>query len=363
MTDRIESLQYRVETFLNRQLTPIGEHALTAFLALPGVEKWSPENFYGLEVDLIFNYGLPFAIIGHNQSAHKFRINAGRSIIGEIGLSPSDMSEIHVCALLSHWGMNPNFVETTKAKTPDIECNSSNGLVLDIEVVRADRRHDHKKVQDSLTSFTGALQPGDIDSNLACFMADASNNQELNAVFDAALRLAPGNSTGVEGRWMVVAVPLERGDEFISQVELFAPEWWPKESACFIANSVLLGSPVTITIRSLVPLVKYLGPIVRKANQPQSRRGHPFLIAMDSMELPRAHDRIPPELDEYFSLWDHVSGVLILDARFWAIGEKKEYYWSIHTNPHACIPLPADLVSRTGKMQIETFILSSKLSP
>lgn len=356
----MESLHDRVKSFLNCQLTQTGEEALAAFLALPGVEKWDPENVWGLEVDRIFFFGLPFSIIGDIPSAHDHRVKVGKNIIGKSGLTPSDISEIHIAALLSHWCLKPTFVKTNRGKTPDLECQSRAGSFFDVEVVRADQRHEHKKLQDGLDNFAKALLPSDIGWNIACFMADASNDQELSDAFDAAARLAPGESAGVNRRWMVVAVSLADSPEFVTQAQLFEPEWWTKEDPAYWVNSVLLGLAgyPSIVVRSQVPLIKYVEPIKRKAERSQGRKERPFLIALDSTELPRAHDRIPPELDSFFSLWDHVSGILIFERRFWTGWEKKAYLCSVHPNPHAHIQLSEDLSRLAGEIQLEKFILS-----
>ena len=355
------SLRDRVLSFLNRRLTPTGEKALDTFLSLPDVENWNPTNVWGMEVDRIFRFGLPFSIIGENSSAQRHRVKAGKQILGkDEGLAPSDFSEIHAAALLTHWGLRPTFIGTSEDRTPDIACRCSDGALLDVEVVRADQRHDHKKLEVGLANFADTMKPSDIDWNLACFMADASDSQELNDAFYAAMCLEPGRSVGVDGRWKVVAVPLDQCPEFVSQADSFAPDWWPIGAPGYWANSILLGAAVapSIVVRSLVPIIRYIEPIRRKAERSQGRKDRAFLIAMDSTELPRAHDRLPPELEGFFPQWTHVSGVLIFEERFWSGGEKKAYLYSMHPNPHADISLPADLSRLTREVHIEEFVLS-----
>lgn len=348
-------LSDRVKAFINCQLNTTGEAALRAFSTLPGLKNWNPEILCGRKVNDMFNLGLAFSIIGDNPSADKLRSKVKQSI----SLNPSDLSELHAGALLSHWETNPTFIEPIRNKrTPDLECSFPNGLILDVEVVRADIKHNHINLQNNLINFTDTLLPSDINWNIACFMADASIDQELSNVFDTAISLKLGESKEVSDRWKVVAVAQEQLPDFLAQVSMLTPEWWPQDCPSYIASSSLLGGSSHVFIDSQVPIVEYVGPIRRKAERHQNRDGRPFLIAMDSTELPRAHSRIHHELENFFLQWDHVSGVLVFEPRFPFGWWSKEYHWSIHPNPHAKIPLPTKLTQNVNEVQIINFELN-----
>ena len=357
-------LRDRVKAFINCPLTDTGEDALKAFLTLPTVENWNPENILGREVNFIFDFGLLFSIIGNNPSVHKLRNKVGNYISGKPTLNDSDISELHACALLNIWEISPTFIKTNNNKTPDIECHNPDGSILDIEVVRADKRHNHTELLKNQLKFTETLLPGDVAWNIACFMADASNTQELNDAFDAAVALESGESVEMAERWKVIAVPDQQLPDFLAEVRTLRPLWWPKDCPSYNASSTRFGgSPKKsshIFLESQVPVVEYIGPIRRKAENPQNRSEHPFLIAMDSMELPRTHDRIQPELEKFFPLWNHVSGVLIFEPRFWFGWWCKEYHWSINPNPHANIPLPNNLTKNVNGVQKVSLELSIK---
>jgi len=313
------------------------------------------------EIDHILDIGLPFALMGDNRSSLNIQSKVAGDLLNMGLMNPSDMSEVHVGALLTTLGVRPVFVERAQGKTPDIECVCANGDLLDVEVVRAQQLHDHKALRSRLNDFASSLRPSDVAWHIGCFFADATDLEDLGRAFDAAASLKPGEAAGVEGRWAVVAVSTEATIEFVSAYRSYLPRWWPSDEPTFQSNSVLLGGPASssIVLSSLIPLSRYIGPIRRKAERPQGRVGRALLIAMDATQLPRAHARLKPELEGYFPLWDQVSGILIFDPRFWAGAERKSYVWSIHPNPHARIPLPDEFSRLCGEVHTSDFHLSS----
>jgi hypothetical protein len=353
------SLSKQIESFLYKTLTDNGKAAISAFLSLPGLENWNKENINGLEVDRIFNIGLPLALIGKIPSVSRHTKIIAKSICNGQDLDSSKLSELHVGALLSHWEMNPVFIEETNNRTPDLECRYDDGSIIDIEVVRADQRHEHVYLQERLLDFCSAIRPDDFPWNIACFLSDASNIDELNEVFDAVIDLSENKEVEKAGKWKAVTVSIDQHEEFLSKVKSYLPGWWPQNCPTYQTNSVRVGGSPTfsgyVTIISQIPKVDYINPIRRKAERPQNRQGHPYLIAMDSTELRRVHEWLPIELDGFFSQWDHVSGVLVFEPRFWALGSDKEYIWSIYPNLHACLQLERQLMSYANQLQSEKF--------
>jgi hypothetical protein len=239
------------------------------------------------------------------------------------------------------------FVPRQTNPTSDIEANWGNGVVLDVEVARGETRQLHMAVQIGVEAFVGALQPGDVEWNVVGFIADASKSESVEALFEAATILRPDESAEDVSGWYVRAVPLGRRDEVVGahSVEMFGPSWWPSDEPTYFSTSTLIGAsgnPVVL-LRSLVPLASYMNPILRKASSGQQRPGNPYLIALDVSDLPRAHERIVEDLRGYFTIWNHVSGVLLFEPRFYIGAERKEWVIFIHSNPSATIPLPTNL--------------------
>lgn len=356
-----EQLRERILVELDRPLSRIGIAALESFLDLPGVaENWSPEKLLWDQLTMVFNEGLPFALLGNNESAKGLRERIGKSIQqgGPASLLVlRDFSEIHAGALLTYWQANVKFLPRQKNRmTPDIEAVWDEGINLDVEVTRADVRRIHQGVQKGIESLTGILMPSDTAWNIVSYVADASNNDDLEAILNSAIVLKPGEHDGKENRWFVRAVPLEQRDDVVgpNSQNLFAPGWWPLGEPGYFVNGTLIGpgGNQVVSHRSLVPLTSYINPIRYKAEKQQGRSDNPFLIAVDVFELPRAHKRLLSELDSYFPDWHHVSGVLLFEPRFYVGVEKKVWIVSLHVNPKALKPLPNQLITLLGREPI-----------
>jgi len=341
-------LRERIISVINSPLSKIGNEALDAFVNLPGVENWYPENIYGLEISKAFDIGLPFALLADNDSVEDHRKIVGSSIERGEEVPNSLMSEVHVGSILSNWGAKTEFIPRQAHPTSDIQAIWTNETKVNVEVVRGDIRHLHKAVKKGLESFCGALQPGDMSWNFIGFFADASNSNDLSAMFESAIKLVPGESFDEPGKWHIRAVAIEDRDVVVggNNVELFAPEWWPTGEPAYFATGSLIGSsgnPVVL-FRSLIPLASYRNPILRKATSGQCQPGNSYLIALDVSELPRAHERIVEELTKDFEVWTHVSAVLLFEPRFYFGTLNKEYIISLHRNPYAAITIPPELI-------------------
>jgi hypothetical protein len=188
-----QCLRDRILSFLNHPLSEIGVAALKSFLSLPSVENWKPVNVYELEVTKALDIGLPFSFLVGNDSASSHRQEVGTKVSRGEELPEILMSEVHAGALLSNWGASLEFVPRQAYPTPDIHAKWSEGATVDVEVVRGKQRDLHKVVQERLNDFCGVLRPGDRDFNFIGFIADASNEGDLNSMFEAALGLLSGD--------------------------------------------------------------------------------------------------------------------------------------------------------------------------
>jgi len=345
----LEHLRNRILEAIPRPLTEVGSRALESFLDLPHVESWNPDNMYLCELSNVFDVGLPFSFLRENSTARAHKWEFGAAISRGERAPSSLSSEVHAGALLSYWGAAVSFVPRQDTPTPDIEATWGDGVMVDVEVARGETRQLHMAVQNGISAFVGALQPRDVAWNVTAFMADASNSEDLSAMFEAATILQPEQSAEAYGKWYVRAVPLGLRADVVGAhtIELFGPTWWPNNEPNYFSTSTLIGStgnPV-VQLRSLIPLASYMNPVLRKANSGQGRPGSPYLIALDVSELPRAHERIVDDLRGYFEIWSHVSAVLFFEPRFYAGFERKEWVVSIHRNPGAAISLPEHLAA------------------
>lgn len=363
----MDSLNNRIRSALPFPLSEIGETALESFLALPGATEWNPSNLFLAKLSMVFDIGLPFALLGSNPSAETHRQEIGKAIASENYASLSCWSELQAGALFSNWEAKVSFIKRVKGvRTPDLEAEFADAVVLDVEVTCGEIPQLHKAVKDGIENFAGALHPSDIDWNLNCFMVDASNVDELTAVFNAAVELRPNEIKEEPGRWAVRAVPLEQRDNVlgVNANKMFAPEWWPSDEPSFFVTSTVLGTTSgsqVILLRSLVPTTSYINPIRNKADRYQGNLEHPYLIALDTYEMPRAHERIIGDLNSYFANWNHISGVMLFESRFSTLVGSNEWIVSIHANPHARLSLPEEVARMAdGKRRSVGFVLSNK---
>lgn len=340
----LDHLRNRILEAIPRPLTVTGNRALDSFLELPHVETWNPKAMYLGELSSVFDVGLPFSFFQGNASSDTHKKEFGAAISRGARPPPSLLSEVHAGALLSNWNASVSFVPRKATPTPDIEASWGDGVIVDVEVARGETRQLHMATRNGVGAFVGALRPCDVSWNVTAFMADASNVKDLGAMFEAATILEPGQRAEQRGRWHVRAVPLNWRDDVVGAhvIDLFAPDWWPRNEPCYLSTSTLIGSigNSVVQLRSLVPLASYMNPVLRKANSGQRRSGNPYLIALDVSELPKAHERIVDDLYGYFKIWNHVSAVMLFEPRFFTGFGRKEWVVSIHRNPDATIPLP-----------------------
>ena len=135
-TYNLSLVRRRIQEALPRQLSAIGESALEAFLAVPGVSAWRPARFGLKELSYVFDIGLPFALIGDNPSVHSRRLRTGDAV--RDGLYPDRClwDEIHAAAILRAWGAQVCFAAQTTTSAAGLEVRVDDGETLEVEVLR-----------------------------------------------------------------------------------------------------------------------------------------------------------------------------------------------------------------------------------
>ena len=81
-----------------------------------------------------------------------------------------------------------------------------------------------------------------------------------------------------------------------------------------------------------------MNPLEKKVSRFQGSGTSPFIVAIDAASIPGARRFYDKSLGDWFSLWDHISGVLVFELGtnmvskiFWA--------WQFLENPHARTPI------------------------
>jgi hypothetical protein len=81
-----------------------------------------------------------------------------------------------------------------------------------------------------------------------------------------------------------------------------------------------------------------MNPLEKKASHFQGSGTKPFIVAIDMASIPGARRFYENNLDNWFSLWDHVSGVLAFELQTNMV-TKIFWTWQFLHNPHARIPI------------------------
>lgn len=332
----------------------IGEAALDAYFQLPGVSDVDIRPDWPMDAVTVVDIGLPLSFLRGCASAEKLLRHVSERIrsTGVIHV-PNDSvwSEIQAGALVRNLGSKVEFVKTVieppGMRTPDIRAWGTSGRVADIEVCRAETRSTHRRVNEALSTLSAIVKARDFDWHLLLLFSDATDDVSLQGAIDAVTSLQPGHEAGVFGRWYARAVsPNDReilaGGEAVEQ---YAPDWWDSTDASAVAINTVIGARFSpyVMIQSLYPKVAYINPIQRKADRNQRDSKNPFVIAIDSYALPRAHTRVAHELRNFFPIWKHVSGVFLFDYRPWYGFDNKQWVVSFYENPHAEIQAPKEL--------------------
>jgi len=348
VSDNTDSLRQRIEKKITEPLSQTGQMAFEAFVSLPNIAAWSPERLLLYEMSTVFDVGLPFALLRDNKTVTAHKQAIVKRLVNKQEIQCSRWSEVLAGALLASWSGHVSFLRETDTPTPDLEASWPDGPIVSVEVTRSEARRTQLAVSDAIGRLVGAIQAGDFNWHLVYFFADASDADDLNAVFEAVIDLDVGQMRQSEGRWTIQAIPISRRPDVVGGrvAELFAPPWWPSHKAEYVSTSTVSSSdwPV-IHVRSLFPDSSYINPVMRKADSGQRRPNRPYLIALDADQLPDAHEKIKEDLEGYFSIWPHVSGVLVFDTAFITGIRRKSWRVSLHTNEHAEVPLPSQLTS------------------
>ena len=135
LSSRESLIRAALESSRSYPLSAMGRLALDAFLRLPGSERWQPKDMFLGDVSKIFDIGLPFALVGRNNSITSHAREIGGAI-GDGVSPPTDIfSEVQAGALLSHLNAAVNFVPRKSTSTADIEASWEREAIVDVEVV------------------------------------------------------------------------------------------------------------------------------------------------------------------------------------------------------------------------------------
>lgn len=358
----MRDLHKKIQDFTQQLLTPLGRRSVDAFEALPVAPLWAPNSFLAIEVSKVLDIGLPLSLIGDSEHSTKIKATLSENLEGKLQTSDTDyqstLAEVHACALLNALGLPTDFVPRAAHKTPDLRLLSDQ-VQVDVEVAHAESKAVHEEARRHLQDFIGGIQPGDLDHDIAFFFVDVNDATHRGQAFDAAMTLKAGKVITDDKCWLVATFCDTDENDFHAKLPALQPSWWPEHSASFVVTGVRTGSPPRyVYFKSAPPRADYINPLRRKAEKFQGTAGVPFLIALESSNLPNVYGQIENEVAPYWKLWDPVSGILVFEPRFWTMGTHKSYIWKLLRNPYASKPLPLSFPTSTGdKEKLDLYVL------
>lgn len=236
--------------------------------------------------------------------------------------SKDTLSELTIAALLQPAG-RVEVIAESQTKMPDItvETREHPRIVFDVEVRRAETK-DADNAQHALALTLQQCLQG-IEKNLWIFIDNITDQQDYYAIVEAALRIQPGQDYHPPAApWSLVCL---RGIDGAHEMPAppFPPRWdgleLPYRPFRMAWDVSLELDPAHFTqtgyCRGLSwlppPVSTYLNPILDKASRPQSRKGVPFVIAIDATALPGAQSWYERALPDVLSTFPDVAAVLL----------------------------------------------------
>src|SRR5208337_1111020 len=327
-------------------LSPLGEAAVNAYAALPGVNEWMPPaDFQQIQAQRLVQMGWPLAVLGANESLKRI---LRKSKNGKV--DASDWSVIHAGALLTHLGARVEFLKESESRSADIRAWWGSDPV-DAEVKTAmvkERQTELRQIMETLTQVIGTRSTS---WHPLIHLGEVPVADVQSEIIEYVLKLNAGERAGSPGVWDLYAVPIDQEQVIVHPESLRAlrPAWWgddgPSLSSTALSFSAKPEDVRRILIVGKLQVVSYLNQVREKAERPQGDPDHSFLVMLDQGSgeaMPMRHQRWQSELTSWLPLWPRVSGVLCFDQRPYAFGK---FCWklSFHPNPHAARPLPTPL--------------------
>lgn len=271
------------------------------------------------------------------------------SIVTAGGYEPDTLSELHVGALLKKLGGEVAFVSRSSVRTPDLTARWG-GQLLDVEVTRGEWRQVHEAHMVSLRELADSIGRSETASH-AVFIAVLLDDDLIKTLTDTVATTGQGERIESAGQWCVVGGAAQDGDKFVdpSYLDFLAPDWWgeSRPSIDNVTRGLGATSNSTVHIRTRFPLAHFVNSIRNKAERLQRTGEHPFVIALDTLDMPAVESRLPKELDGFLELWPDVSAIMLVRPVFPSFDGQHWRTWLI-ANPNAAKSLPPSFVRMFG---------------
>lgn len=317
--------------------------ALSAFEELVP-EDWLPSNPYLSGYSIPIELGLAWCLLRDVAGAKKLLLRAAEQTTIRGHPEFSLRAEIHAAAFLRHLGIELEFLlpsKQKKQKTPDIKAVWG-GAPIDIEVRAASQKHNHTLFQSSLYDLAEQIEFRS-DADITIYLNGSLEAAGVRDIGSASCTVAPGGFAEAADWWRVVAA--HPGNPGVP--EPMPPTWWGRPNFNSVRLLTTDKGAQRVTVRSMVPVESYFGPVRDKADNPQRTGDYTYIIALEVSRFPDVEQRLIHEIEKAAPAWDHVSAVLLFFPFFST--HKLTWRAALWRNPYAVRPTPEGFLSQLGE--------------
>jgi len=328
------------------------ENSIRAVGELPGIDTWNHGVKQPGDALRIVRWGLPLHMIRSEQSFNDLRTRISREICARGTPTGADLSECEAAGLLVLLGARVEYLEQSgEGRVPDLISYWADGEQVEIEVTRAEEKYDQRTRRNTVIPLGEALEELNLHYDLFVHILDTISPEERKDIVAAAAMLSAGAIAEQPQRWHIRAESVpdrDPGTAFVAGQNHQPPEWFGRE---FAVPFSVRGKAATLDQTRPNPRVHiywglsitgYMNPLEKKASRFQGSGTRPFIVAIDAASIPGARQFYEKKLGGWFSLWEHVSGVLVFELQTDMVS-KIFWTWQFLENPHARMPITQTL--------------------
>jgi hypothetical protein len=328
------------------------ENSVRAVGELPGIDTWNHGVKRPADAMRIVRWGLPLHMIRSERSFNDLRTRISHEIRARGAPTEADLSECEAAGLLVLLGARVEYLEQSgERRVPDLLSHWADGEQVEVEVTLAEEKYTQRTRRDAVILLGEALEGLNLPYDLFVHILDTISPEEQKNIVAAAAMLSAGTIAQQPERWHIRAESIPHRDPsavYVAGQDHQPPEWFSREFAIPFSVRGILATPdqrwpnPRVHIYWGLSTTGYMNPLEKKASRFQGSGTRPFIVAIDAASIPGARRFYEENLGDWFSLWDHVSGVLVFELQTNMVS-KIFWTWQFLENPHARMPVKQGL--------------------
>ncbi|MSO99353.1 MAG: hypothetical protein EXR11_14250 [Rhodospirillaceae bacterium] len=349
----------------------IAKYGFEEIEALPNLQNWKPATSDHDEASRLLSIGVPLYLVSGQSSFDPIRRNLSDALRKNVRPILDEISELRCAGIVRALGAISvdKISRSNEVRKPDLKVYCANNTSFEIEVVTPAAKPEYKSARSWLDKLVAEVFAFKIPFDLRLGVVEILRDDERLALLEAARTVSPNESHSSRGRWIVSAEEINRsiGEVWVTGKDYIPrPNWWPSHlSQIFRVSMMADTSDQQRSNPSVIgaigyPTLRYMNPILRKADRPQGDATLPYIIAADIENIPNALHYFREELPKWFHSWDHVSGVLGFH-HFMEGVSKYIVRCQFFSNPNSTISPPELLQERQEEFGCSSWELTTQL--